>query len=162
MRGKKKRRKVDIDDLHPKGGKKSISGNCILSVYNFSWFLETKNISLIHSQEMRAACLGNWFLQVVELPTVGEMEATEIKGFQALISAPGRGGADCCSSRQLWQGAATASHLLSPSVLKSLLDKALLPTPIFFCSSPHTHISNLNFAHWWIGELAAHKAAVLA
>lgn len=37
MKGKKNI-KVDIN-FHLKRGGKSISGNCILSVYNFSWFL---------------------------------------------------------------------------------------------------------------------------
>lgn len=39
IEGKKEKRKIDKDNLYLIRGKKSISGNCILSVCNFSWFL---------------------------------------------------------------------------------------------------------------------------
>ena len=39
LRGKQEKRKIDKDNLYLIRGKQSISGNCILSVCNFSWFL---------------------------------------------------------------------------------------------------------------------------
>lgn len=39
MRRKEKMIKIDTDNLHLKRGKKSICGNRVLSICNFSWFL---------------------------------------------------------------------------------------------------------------------------
>ena len=68
-------------------------------------------INLEYVLNMFTTNLRSWFLKLMDLPTVGEMEATEIKTLQTLLSAHGKWG--CLLMQQQERTVTGSSNLFS-------------------------------------------------